>query len=317
MKSLVIEAEELDPVPSSWLAARCRVERCGAGEARFGALVAEAEGLIVRSYTRVDGSLLSRAPRLRVVGRAGIALESIDVPACRARGVEVVHTPGANTRAVVEYVAALLADALRPRVYLDRAVPDEQWHRYRRELVAPRQMDEMTLGIWGFGRIGSAVARLGAALDMRVIYHELLDIPPEQRAGAMPVGVDRLLAESDALTIHVDYRESNRGLLAVDALARLKPDVLILNTSRGLVVDHAALADFLRASPRATAVIDVHDPGEPIRADHPLLGLPNARLTPHLAACTETAKRNMSWVVRDVWRVLNGEKPEWPAPTLE
>lgn len=316
MPPLVIEAEELDPLPSAWLSERCRVERCGAGEARFGALLAEAEGLIVRSYTRVDGALLSRAPRLRVVGRAGVALESIDVPACRARGVEVVHTPGANTRAVVEYVAALLADALRPRVYLDRAVPDEQWHRYRRELVAPKQMDELTLGIWGFGRIGSAVARLGAALDMRVIYHELLEIPPARRAGATPVGVDRLLSESDVLTIHVDYRESNRGLLSADALARCGPEVLILNTSRGLVVDHAALAAFLRANPRARAVIDVHDPNEPIRADHPLLGLPNARLTPHLAACTETAKRNMSWVVRDVWRVLSGERPECPAPNL-
>ena len=173
---------------------------------------------------------------------------------------------------------------------------------------------ELTLGILGFGRIGSAVARVGAALDMRVLYNDLIEVPAPKRSGAEPVSFERLLAESDVLTVHVDYRPENRHLLNAAAFARLKPGVLFLNTSRGFVVDPAALAAFLKANPKAQAMLDVHDPSEPIRADYPLLGLPNARLTPHLASGTEKAKRNMSWVVRDVWRVLSGEAPEWEAP---
>jgi D-3-phosphoglycerate dehydrogenase len=111
----------------------------------------------------------------------------------------------------------------------------------------------------------------------------------------------------------VDYRPGNRHLVNAAACARMKKDVLFLNTSRGFVVDAAALAAFLRANPGSRAMIDVHDPYEPIPADYPLLGLANAKLTPHLAAGTQKAKRNMSWVVRDVWRVLSGEEPEFEA----
>lgn len=314
-KPLVIQTEDLDPEPAAWLAERCEVVACPQkDEPRFSQLMLRAEGLVVRTYTRVDRACLAKAPRLRVVGRAGVALESIDVPACRERGVRVVHTPGANTRAVVEYVAALMADALRPRTYLKEAVAAEKWHQIRREVIAERQLDELTLGVWGFGRIGSAVARLGAALDMRVIYNELLEIPAERRSGAEPVSVERLLAESDVLSVHVDYRPANRHLVNSATCARMKPGVLFINTSRGFVVDPAALRAFLLANPRARAMIDVHDPYEPITPDYPLLGVPNARLSPHLASGTEKAKRNMSWVVRDVWRVLSGEEPEFEAP---
>lgn len=313
-RPLVIQTEDLDPQPAAWLAERAEVVACSQkDEPRFSGLLARAEGMVVRTYTRVDRACVARAPRLRVVGRAGVALENIDVPACRERGVRVVHTPGANTRAVVEYVGALIADATRPRVYLDKAVEAEQWHQIRREVIATRQLDEMTLGLWGFGRIGSAMARLGSALNMRVVYRELLEIPPGARSGAEPVSVDRMLAESDILSLHVDFRPENRHLLNAAACDRLKPEVLIINTSRGFVVDPAALRAFLLANPRAQAMVDVHDPYEPITPDYPLLGVPNARLSPHLASGTETAKRNMSWVVRDVWRVLKGEAPEFEA----
>jgi phosphoglycerate dehydrogenase-like enzyme len=314
-RPLVIQTEELDPGPASWLAERADLQVCPHTDPRFGTLIGLAEGLVVRTYTPVNRAMLERAPRLRVVGRAGVALENIDIPACRQRGIRVVHTPGANTRAVVEFVASLLADALRPRLYLTEAVLPEKWHDLRRVYVARRQMEEMTLGIYGFGRIGSAMARLGAALNMRVIYNDLIEIPDKRRAGATPVPIPQLLAEADVLTIHVDFRPENKHLLNAAAFARLKPDVLFINTSRGFVVDPAALRAFLLANPGASAMIDVHDPFEPIPADYPLLGVPNARLSPHLASGTETAKRNMSWVVRDVWRVLSGEEPEWEART--
>jgi phosphoglycerate dehydrogenase-like enzyme len=313
-KPLVIQTEDLDPEPAAWLAERTDLRICPQQDPGFSALLARAQGLVVRTYTRVDRATLAQAPVLRVVGRAGVALESIDVPACRARGVRVVHTPGANTRAVVEFVAALIVDALRPRLCLGHPVPAAEWHQIRRHYMARRQLDELTLGLYGFGRIGSAMARLGAALNMRVLYNDLLEIPEKSRSGAKPVSIDALLTESDVLSVHVDFRPENRHLLSAAAFARLKPDALFINTSRGFVVDHAALAEFLRSNSEARAAIDVHDPFEPITAEYPLVGLANASLTPHMASSTERAKRNMSWVVRDVWRVLNGEEPEFEAP---
>ncbi len=312
-KPLVVQTEDLDAVPAAWLRERAELVQCSHTEVpRFGQLMKQAEGLIVRTYTRVNLELLAGAPKLRVVARAGVGLDNIDIGACRSRGVEVVHTPGANTRAVVEYVNALMLDVLRPRMYMDRALAADQWVALRRELNAARQLCEMTLGIYGFGRIGTQMARLGAALNMRVLYTDLLEIPETARSGAAPVSPEALLRESDIVTVHVDERKSNRHLLNAAACAKLKPDVLFINTSRGFVVDHAALAAFLKSNPGAHAMLDVHDP-EPIDAANPILGLSNARLSPHIASATDSAKREMSWVVRDVWRVLSGEKPECPA----
>lgn len=313
-KPLVIQTEDLDPTCVAWLSERCEVVRCFHTEPQFPGLLARAAGLVVRTYTRVDDALLAGAPHLKVVGRAGVALENVDVGACLARGVQVCNTPGSNTRAVVEYFTALLMDAVRPRVFLDGPLEGEQWHEARREFVAEKELSEMTLGIWGLGRIGSSVARVGRALDMRVLYHDIVEIPAERRHGAEPVGLDRLLSESDVLTLHIDYRRANRHALSTAQLGRVKDDVLIINTSRGFVVDPDALAAFLNEHPRASAVLDVHDPFEPMPATYPLLGVENAFLTPHLASGTERAKREMSWVVRDVWRVLSGERPENPPP---
>ena len=308
-RPLVIQTEDLDPLPAAWFAERCELVRCPADDPRFTALLASAEGLIVRTYTRVDEAMLEDAPRLRVVGRAGVGVENIDVAACAARGVAVVNTPGANTRAVVEFVAAAMLDALRPRATLDRPLPRDEWNRLRKSLEAERELAGLTLGILGLGRIGSQVARLGAALNMQVLYCDLREVAPAHRHGAEAVPLDALLASADVLSVHVDARPANRGLLASPAFARMKPDALLINTSRGFVVDAGACAAFLRANPRAAAVLDVHDP-EPPDSSCPLWGLPNARLTPHVAGATRHAKREMSWVVRDVWRVLNGEPPD-------
>ena len=164
-RPLVIQTEDLDKECVDWLSERCEVLRCFHTEPKFPELLARAEGLVVRTYTRVDESLLRGAPKLKVVGRAGVALENVDVGACLAHGVQVCNTPGSNTRAVVEYFTALLMDAVRPRVFLEGPMEGEAWHQARRDLVADRELNEMTIGIWGFGRIGSAVARVARALD--------------------------------------------------------------------------------------------------------------------------------------------------------
>jgi phosphoglycerate dehydrogenase-like enzyme len=270
----------------------------------------------VRTYTQVDQSLLDNAPKLRVVGRAGVALENIDVAACRARGVEVVHTAGANTQAVIEYATRIILDALRPPVLVNDVMDVEAWKQLRNSVPLGRQLNELTVGVLGLGKIGKGMAKVCGALGARVLYTDLIEIPDHLRFGAEPVDQAALLREADVLTVHVDSRPSNKHLLNSDGFATMKPDAVLVNTSRGFVIDNAALADYLAHNPTAQAHIEVHDP-EPFPADYPLLGLANATLYPHVAARTKTALTNMSWVVKDIWRVLNGEQPECPAPETQ
>lgn len=267
---------------------------------------------MVRTYTVVNEAMLERATKLRVVGRAGVGLDNIDLKACERRGIRVVHTPDANTQAVVELVAAFVFDALRPRVFLDKPLPLAEWKRLRTELIAPNQLGDLTVGVVGFGRIGKGVARVFEAFGARVLYHDIEDVSPVSRLGAEPVDFDTLLRASDIVTLHVDERAGNRDLLTAKQLASLKNTAILVNTSRGFVVNPIDLAEWLRTNPGARAILDVHEP-EPFPEGHPLLGLPNAHLAPHIGAATAPAKRNMSWVVRDVWRVICGEAPEHAA----
>ena len=307
----VIQTEHLDEACARWLGERVNLVVCAHDDPAFAGHLASADALVVRTYTVVDESLLSQAPRLKVVGRAGVGVDNLDVRACQARGVIVVNTPDANTQAVVEYVLTIILDALRPRHWMREAASDAEWKRLRAAFVGRRQLDELTLGIYGLGRIGKRLAKAAVALGARVLYHDLLDLPDDQCHGARPAGRDTLLREADVLTLHVDGRPSNRHLIDAAALSLLKPDVVFINTARGMLVDTAALARFLAGHPAAQAWIDVHEP-EPFGPDCPLLGLPNAHLAPHLASRTDTAMRRMSEVVHDVWRVLEGQPPMYP-----
>lgn len=313
MPELVIATEPLDERPAAWLSQRVRLRFTGPESELFSALARETDALVVRTYTRVDEPLLDRLPRLRVVGRAGVGLDTIDLEACRRRGIAVVHTPEANTQAVVEYVTALLCDALRPRLVLPGPVSDDRWHELRREVVAERQMDTLSLGILGFGRIGRRVAEVAAAIGFRVRFNDLRPIADDDRRGAEPVEPEALFAESDVISLHIDGRPSNRRFVDRHLVSLLKPDATLLNTCRGMVLDSEALADHLRRHPGSQALLDVHEP-EPPLANNPLWGLPNAHLLPHLASRTRQATENMSWVVRDVVAVLEGRVPRWPAP---
>lgn len=312
-RPLVVQAEELEPEAALWLSERCEYVECSfRDEARFGGLLARASGLIVRSYTRVDGALLGMAPGLRAVARPGVGLDNIDLEACRARGVRVLHTPGANAQAVVELVLAFAMDALRPRLFLDGPVELARWKTLREELTGERELGGLTVGVYGMGTIGRRVARVMGALGCRVVYHDLVEVPIAERSGAEPVSREALLSESDVITVHVDERASNRGLLGTDAFGRMKSDVVFLNTARGLVVDAVACAEFFVRHSGACAMLDVHDP-EPFGATYPLLDLENVHLSPHIGGATRSAKLAMSWVVRDLWRVLSGEMPEHAA----
>lgn len=308
----IIQSEHLSSEPARWLASRANLVVVPHDDPKFDAALATADGLIVRTYTQVNRQLLDKAPLLRVVGRAGIGLENIDLPACRAKGVKVVYAPDSNTQAVVEYVLALICDALRPRVTVSEPIDRKAWEKLRQETFGRRQISDLTLGILGLGRIGKRVAQVASAIGCQVLYHDIVNIPLNQRHGAQLVVAPQLFEKSDIVSIHIDSRPANRGYVNADLINRMKRDVLFINTSRGMVVDAAALATFLKRNQNAKAMIDVHEP-EPIEPGYPLLGLKNALLYPHLAGRTETAMTNMSWVVKDVLAVLEGKRPQFPA----
>ncbi len=310
----ILVTEGSDPRPLAWLRERATVVEMGLGQAGFDAELARADGVIVRTYTRVTKEFLDRAPRLRVVARAGVGIDNIDVPACRARGVEVVHTPDANTLAVGDYIFGVLLRLVRPWAFFQDEAPAPDEFKRIRNSIAGRQLDELTLGILGMGRVGRRVGRIASAgFGMRVIYNDLLDVAPPLPFPATAVDKPNLWAESDILTIHVNMRAGNENLVGAKELAAMKTGAIVLNASRGEVLDAAALAVALKSGHIAAAALDVFAP-EPPPADFPLIGLPNVLLTPHLASRTKTALANMAWVVRDVIEVLEGRPPKHPAP---
>ena len=315
---LVLVTEGSDARPLEWLRERCRVVEATPESEAFAAHIPAAEGLVVRTYTKVNETLLARAPRLRVIGRGGVGLENIDVAACRRRGVEVVFSPDANTLAVGDFVFGAVLQLLRPWApFRDRVYDPKEFKRIR-DTVRGRQLNELTLGILGMGRVGRRVGHIAASgFGMRVIYNDVIDFVRQGNAPpfpATPVDKTALWRESDVLSLHVDMRPGNENLVGREELAQLKPDAILINTSRGEVLDPAALADAIRGKRLAGAALDVFWP-EPPAPDFPLLGLDNVLLTPHLAARTYTAIENMSWVVRDVVEVLEGRRPKFPAPT--
>jgi len=303
MKPIVVVTEGLEAVPLAWLEANASVrsvkwtEAAGLAEA-----LRDADGLIVRTYTQVNGDLLKLAPRLRVVGRAGVGLENVDQAACTARGIQVINTPAANTRAVCEYVFNLLMHLGRPLVHLTGPVAEAEFHKYRKT-VRGLELSGKTMAILGMGRIGRAVGKVAWALQMEVIYNDVVEVAGLIDYPARMVCKDELYGRADVLTIHVDMRPGNRHLVGAEALGKLKRGGYLLNTSRGEVLDAAALAAALKSGQVAGAAIDVHDP-EPPAPEYPLWGLPNVILAPHLAARTQGAMEAMSWVARDVVEAL-------------
>ncbi len=170
------------------------------------------------------------------------------------------------------------------------------------------------MGILGMGRVGQRVGKIAAnGFDMRVIYNDLLEVQSQLMFPATAVDKPTLFREADIVTLHVDMKPGNEHLVGTRLLSLMKPTAILINASRGEVLDDAALAVAIREKKIAGAAIDVFDP-EPPKADYPLLGFDNVLLTPHMAARTYTAVENMSWVVRDVMEVLNGRTPKYPAP---
>jgi phosphoglycerate dehydrogenase-like enzyme len=311
---LVVVTEDTDPTPLAWLKEQARVVEAPADSPEFAAALPEVVGMVVRTYTKVNAALLARCPKLKVVGRGGVGIENIDVKACRARGVEVVYTPDANTLAVGDFVIGFALQLLRPWSFFKERVYEPREFKHVRNALRGVQLNELTIGILGMGRVGRRVGKIAAnGFDMRVIYNDLLDVRSQLTFPAQAVDKPTLFREADIITLHVDMKPGNEHLVGAPLLAVMKPTAILINTSRGEVLDAVALAAAIRDKKIAGAAIDVFDP-EPPGPDFPLLGFDNVLLTPHVAARTQTAMVNMSWVVRDVMEVLNGGTPKYPAP---
>jgi (S)-sulfolactate dehydrogenase len=259
--------------------------------------LADADALVVRNRTQVRGGLLEAAPRLRVVGRLGVGLDNIDVPACRARAIEVIPATGANALAVAEYVITSCMLLLRGTWLSTAAVAAGEWPRTA--LSDGRESAGKTLGLVGFGGIGQLAARLARALGMRVVAYDPLlpaDAPAWQETGAARMSLEELLAQADAVSLHVPLTDATHGLLNTARIAAMKPGAVLVNTARGGIVDEAALAQALRDGRLGGAALDVFE-HEPLAAGSPLAGAPNLILTPHIAGVTRESNQRVSSLI--------------------
>ena len=313
MKPIVIQTENLPQVCSDWLAERCDLHICPVDSLRFKELLPQAHGLAIRTYTTVNRTMLSEAPNLKVVGRAGAGVDNIDLLACKERGVEVVHTPSANTVSVVEFVMTTMLSSLRTLNEVTCSLNQKEWNALRDASMTQKEFSETTLGIIGFGRIGSRLGKMAKLMGFNVLYNDLLEL--DESHGCTATRLEQLLFESDIISIHVDGREENKHLCDAKLFRQMRSDALFMNASRGFIVDSYALTDFLAHNTNARAVLDVHDP-EPITSEYPLLHVPNAILFPHIACKTSTATVRMGWVVKDIDAVLRGEQPKFKVPVV-
>ncbi len=267
--------------------------------AELSAALLDADAVIVRNKTQVNGELLAAAPRLKAVGRLGVGLDNIDLPACKARGIEVIPAFGANALAVAEYVIAVAMLLLRGVYASTAAVGDGRWPRAA--LSNGREIAGKTLGVVGFGGIGRLAGRLARSLGMNVVGFDAqvhADAPVWREEQTSPLAFDELLRIADVVTLHVPLTPATRGLLDAARLAQMKPAAILINTARGGVVDEAALAVALRSGKLGGAALDVFE-HEPLPAGSPLAGCPNLILTPHVAGVTSESNVRVSTMIAD------------------
>ncbi len=304
-KPVVLIAEELSPAGISLLGEDFEVRHVdGADRAALLPALADADALIVRSATTVDAEALAAGSRLKVVARAGVGLDNVDVPAATARGVMVVNAPQSNIVSAAEHAVALLLSVARRIPTAHASLTAGEWKRSQFTGV---ELTGKTAGLLGLGRIGALVAQRLSAFGMRILaYDPYVSTGRAAQMGVRLVTLAELLAESDVLSIHLPKTPETLGLLGKDELASCKPGAIIINAARGGLVDEAALADALHSGHLGGAGVDVYVK-EPTTSS-PLFGAPNAVVTPHLGASTEEAQEKAGLAVaRSVRLALSGD----------
>ena len=290
----ILIADKMPPEGLAPLAADPRIEivdRNGLKGDDLARALSEVDAVIVRSMTRITRESLALADSLKVIGRAGVGVDNIDVEAATERGIAVLNAPSGNTISAAELTFALLLSLVRRVSAADASMKRGEWDR---NSFAGSELYGKTLGLIGAGRIGGEVARRARAFGMRVVAFD--PFLPEERARSLEierVELDEVLSRADVVSLHLPLTEQTAGMIGAAQLSQLKPSAVLLNAARGGVVDEDALYAALHAGAIAGAALDVYE-AEPLPADHPLRTLPNVVLTPHLGASTREAQLNVA-----------------------
>ena len=303
----VLVADKISTKGVAWLRAQPGlevIEAYGSSPAKLLELVKDVHAIAVRSETRITAEVMAAAPLLKVVGRAGVGVDNVDVDAATERGVIVMNTPSGNTIATAELTFTHLLCGARPVPQAAASMRDGKWDR---KTFSGIELFRKTLGIIGLGRIGSEVARRAQAFGMRVVAFDPYLAPSRAKAMQIDsVSLDELLAQSDYITVHMPLTDDTRYMVDEAALAKCRRGVRIFNCARGGIIKETALIAALKTGQVAAAGLDVYE-DEPLAAASELRRLPNVTLTPHLGASTAEAQDAVGVeVAEQIADVLNG-----------
>jgi glyoxylate reductase len=272
--------------------------------------VADADGLLCLLTDNIDAGVIEAGPQLRIVSTMAVGYDHIDVAACSSRGVLVTNTPGVLTETTADFAFALLLAAARRLPEADRAVREGRWTTWHPSFMLGQDVGGATLGIVGLGAIGAAVARRARGFDMRVLYHSRAQRPDDVDLGVTFAPFEKLLAESDFISVHVPLTSETRHMFNNEAFNRMKPNAILVNTARGAVVDETALLRALESNRIAGAAIDVAEV-EPMPKHDMLLRMPNLLVTPHIASASVATRQRMAGMAVDnILEALEDKTPE-------
>ncbi|MDQ2800150.1 MAG: phosphoglycerate dehydrogenase [Armatimonadota bacterium] len=279
--------------------------KTGLSPDELAAIIGDYDALAVRSETKVTGEIIAKAAKLKIIGRAGVGVDNIDVEAATKRGILVVNSPEGNTVAAAELTVAMLLALARSIPQADQSLRGGKWDRKK---FMGSEVYNKTLGVIGLGKIGKEVAKRCQSFEMRVLGYDPYLKPEQAEAlGIKLVDLDTLYKDSDYITVHVPKTKETSGMINAEKLALMKPTVRLINCARGGIIDEAALADAAKSGKIGGAAIDVFST-EPAPADNPLIGVPNIITTPHLGASTEEAQINVALdIAEQIVDVLNGK----------
>ena len=267
------------------------------------------DGLLCLLTEKIDGEVMDEAgPQLKVISNLAVGFDNIDVNAATARKIPVGNTPGVLTDATADFAFALMMAVARRIPEAERYVHEGNWKTWEPMLLLGVDLKDATLGLIGFGRIGKAMARRAAGFDMRVMYYDPSEKKRDPALKATRVDFETLLEESDFISLHTPLTPDTHHLIDSEALSKMKPNAVLINTSRGPVVDPDALYEALKEKRIFGAGLDVTEP-EPIPMDSPLLTLDNIVVVPHIASASKTSRDQMAWMAaQNLIAGLRGER---------
>jgi D-3-phosphoglycerate dehydrogenase len=273
--------------------------------------VTDVDAIIIRANGAITGSIIAAAPKLKVIGRHGVGLDTIDLQAAKERGIKVVYTPVASTESVAEHFVCL-ALMLAKKVRLgDAALRAGQWDA--RYTLTGTELFGKTLGVLGFGRIGQQTARICRnGFNMNVLYYDAIAYPEaEAQLGAKKAPAETIFRQSDFISINLPYLPETRHFVNESLIRLMKPTAFLINMARGVIWKEEDVVNALMGKRIAGVGSDVYE-NEPIGCNHPFCGMDNFAGTPHMSAHSEEAMIRMSLVAKDVLAVLEGREPEFP-----